>query len=70
MARIPIMLPLHVEQSWYARAWLTERPPSHAARLSRRTRIAARRLAHAMSALAALYTSLLQQASDRSPSFR
>jgi hypothetical protein len=64
------MLPFHVDQSWYKSAWLTERAPSRAARLSLRVRIVARRLAHAMSAVAALSASLLQQASDSSPSFR
>jgi hypothetical protein len=61
------MLPFHVDQSWYNHAWLTEHAPSPAARLSLRARLVARRLA---SAVAALYTSLLQQASDSSPSFR
>jgi hypothetical protein len=64
------MLPFYVDRSWYERTWLTERPPSRAARLGLRVPIVARRLAHALSALAALYASLLQHASDRSPSFR
>jgi hypothetical protein len=64
------MLPLHVEQSWYERTWLTDRAPSRAAGFSLRAHRVARRLARAMSAVAALYASLLQQASDSSPSFR
>jgi len=64
------MLAVHVDQSWYERAWLTARAPSRAARLSLRARLVARRLARAMSAVAARYELLLQRASDSSPSFR
>jgi hypothetical protein len=64
------MLPFHVDQSWYIRTWLTECAPSRAARLSLHGRLVARRLARAMSAIAALHASLLQHASDSSPSFR
>jgi hypothetical protein len=60
----------HVDRSWYKRAWLTERAPSRAVRLSLRARLVARRLARAMSAVAARYELLLQQADDKSPSFR
>jgi hypothetical protein len=64
------MLPLHVDQSWYEHAWLTERAPSRAARLSLRARLVVRRLARAMSAVAALFSLRLQQACDSSPSIR
>jgi|KBSSwiStaDraftv2_1062776.scaffolds.fasta_scaffold5041323_1 hypothetical protein len=63
------MLPFHVDQSWYERAWLTERAPSRAARFSLQARIVARRLTHAIGAVAALYASR-QPTSDSSPSFR
>jgi hypothetical protein len=53
------MLPSHVEHSSYKRAWLT-------ARLSRACFV----LAHAMSAVAARCSLVLQQATDNSPSFR
>jgi hypothetical protein len=64
------MLPFHVDQSWYNRAWLTERAPSRAARLSLRARLVAQRLARAMSAVAALFSLRPQQGSDSSPAFR
>ena len=64
------MLVFHVDPSWYERAWLTEYAPSGAARLGLHLRLVARRVASAMSAVAALHTLLLQQASARSPSLR
>jgi hypothetical protein len=64
------MLAVHVDRSWYERAWLSERAPSRAVQLSLRARLIARHLARAMSAVAARSELLLQQADDRSPSFR
>jgi hypothetical protein len=51
------MLTSRVDQSWSMRVCLT-------------ARFAAHRLAKAMRAIAASYASLLQRASDDSPSFR
>ncbi len=63
------MPPIFVDPSWYNRVWLTERAPSRTAQLGQRASLLARRLAGTMGAVAALYASLLQQASDNSPSF-
>ena len=63
------MPPLFVDLSWYNRVWLTEHAPPCTALLCEHAGLLARRLANAISALAAFYTSLLQQASHNSPSF-
>lgn len=48
------MLPFRVDPSWYEYTWLTERPPSRAARLWEAARAVAHLLAPAAGSLAAL----------------
>lgn len=60
------MIPSHIDQSPYKRAWVIVRAQSRATRFKRACSV----LAHAMGAIATQCSLVLQQATDNSPSFR
>jgi hypothetical protein len=61
-----MMIPSHIDQSPYKRAWLIVPALSRATRFNRACSV----LARAMGAISARCSLVLQQATDNSPSFR